>query len=159
MRHMNKYIILMALLPWLSILFIGEKTFKRFLPGALFMCIYVTAEGFLAEKKKWWWFPFTIKPNVLGELPLILGPFLVGSIWILKYTFGKFNLYLLVNIVIDSIFTYFALNWFKKIGYVSLIRLTKFQLSLLFLIKSVLMYGFQFIYEKCFTQQITKKAH
>ncbi|MBO1512146.1 hypothetical protein [Metabacillus bambusae] len=152
MRNTKLFMILMSLLPWLSVPLLNAKTFKRFLPSVLFMCLYVASEGYLAQKKKWWWFPLSVKPNVVGELPLIFGPFFVGSFWILKYTYGKFNLYLLINIVIDSIFTYFTLNFFKKIGYVSLVRLTKFQLSLLFLVKSVLMYGFQVMYEKYFYQ-------
>ncbi|MED3553105.1 hypothetical protein [Cytobacillus praedii] len=142
--------ILMIILPWLSILFIGKKTLKRFLPGSIFMSLYLIAEGRFAEKKKWWWFPYSIKPNVLAEFPLIFGPFLVGSLWILKYTYGKFNLYLLVNIIIDSFFTYFGLKWLKKIGYVSLIRLNKFKLSIVFLIKSFVLYGFQVVYERYF---------
>ncbi|WP_108670339.1 hypothetical protein [Peribacillus acanthi] len=150
MKKPYKYIILMLILPWLTVPLLGTRTVQRFLPGALFMALYVTAEGYLAEKKKWWWFPFRIKPNVLGELPLILGPFFVGSLWILKYTYGKFNLYVLVNLVVDSLFTYFTLDWFKKIGYASLVKLTKFQLSLLFLVKSFLMYGFQVLYERAF---------
>ncbi|MGM0834658.1 MAG: hypothetical protein ACQEV7_00775 [Bacillota bacterium] len=149
MRNTRNFILLlMTILPWLTAPFIGNKSFKRFLPGTIFMCLYVTAEGVLAEKRKWWWFPFAIRPNVLGEMPLILGPFFVGSIWILKYTFGNFKLYMKVNIVIDTIFTYFMLDWFKKIGYVTLVRFSKFQLSLLFLVKSILMYGFQAIFEK-----------
>jgi hypothetical protein len=154
MKKTKLIILLMTILPWLTVPFIGKKTLKRFLPGVIFMCLYVTAEGTLAERKKWWWFPYSVKPNVLGEMPLILGSFLVGSFWILKYTYGKFSLYILVNIVIDSVFTYLALGWFKKIGYVSLVRLTKFQLSLLFMVKSILMYGFQYIYEKCFTRKL-----
>ncbi|PMC39082.1 hypothetical protein CJ195_03840 [Bacillus sp. UMB0899] len=150
MRNTKLFMILMTLLPWVSAPLLNIKTFKRFLPSSLFICVYLLAEGYLAEKKKWWWFPMTVKPNVVGELPLIFGPFFVGSLWILKFTFGKFKIYVLINLVIDAIFTYFALDWFKKIGYVSLIRLTKFQLSLLFLIKSFLMYGIQVIYEKYF---------
>ncbi len=112
------------------------------------MCLYVIAEGSVAEKKKWWWFPFNVKPNVLGEMPLIFGPFFIGSLWTLKYTYGSFRLYVLVNLIIDSLFTYFGLNWFKKIGYVSLVRFSKPQLSLLFLVKSFVMYGFQVFYDK-----------
>jgi cellulose synthase/poly-beta-1,6-N-acetylglucosamine synthase-like glycosyltransferase len=140
----------MSTLPWLSILIIGKKTLRRFLPGSIFMSLYLIAEGRFAEKKKWWWFPYSVKPNVLAEFPLIFGPFIVGSLWILKYTYGKFNLYLLVNILIDSFFTYFGLKWFKKIGYVSLIRLSKIQLSIVFLIKTIVLYGFQIVYEKWF---------
>jgi hypothetical protein len=146
-------ILLMAVLPWLSIPLLKKSELKRFLPGAIFMALYVMAEGSLAEKRKWWWFPFKVRPNVLGEIPLIIGPFFVGSLWILKYTFGKFNLYLLVNIIIDSFFTYLGLTWLKKIGYVSLVRINKFQLSLIFLFKTFFMYGFQLMYEKVFNRQ------
>ena len=142
-------LILMTILPWFSVPFIGGKTLKRFFPGSIFMSLYLIAEGRFAEKKKWWWFPYSIKRNVLAELPLIFGPFFVGALWILKYTYGKFNLYLLVNILIDSFFTYFGLKWLKKIGYVSLARLTRFQLSIVFLIKTFVLYGFQIVYEKC----------
>lgn len=148
MKKLNFYILLLFLLPWLSLPLLGKKTITKFLPGALFMGFYVTLEGMLAEKRKWWWFPFRIKPNVLGELPLIWGPFFIGSFWILKYTYKKFNLYLLVNIVVDSLFTYFILDIFKKFGYVTLVRLTRFQLSIVFLIKSFVMYGFQVFYDK-----------
>lgn len=155
MKKLFGFIFLMTILPWLTIPFLGEKTFKRFFPSSIFMTLYLIAEGRYAEKKKWWWFPFTVKPNVLGEVPLIIGPFLVGSLWILKYTYGKFNLYLLTNIIIDSFFTYFGLTWFKKIGYVSLVRLTKFQLSIVFLIKSFVLYGSQMLYDKFSRQTIS----
>jgi hypothetical protein len=157
MRKTNIFVLLITIVPWISVLFIDRKTLKRFLPGAIFMAAYVTAEGYLAEKRKWWWFPFRVKPNVLGEIPLILGPFFVGSLWILKYTFGKFNLYLLINIIIDSLFTYLGLNFLKKVGYVSLVRINKFQLSLIFLIKTILMYGFQVVYEKFFHEYEHKR--
>lgn len=83
MKKRNIYILLMTILPWLTLPLLGAKTFKRFLPGAIFMSIYVTLEGRLAEKKRWWWFLFKGKPNVLGEMPLIFGPFFIGSFWIL----------------------------------------------------------------------------
>lgn len=118
------------------------------------MAFYVTFEGMVAERRKWWWFPFTVKPNVLAELPLIWGPFFVGSFWILKYTYRKFNSYLLVNIIVDSVFTYFGLDILKKNGYATLVRINKFQLSIIFLIKSFVMYGFQVLYDKIFRSSV-----
>ncbi|MCA1062151.1 hypothetical protein QTG56_19310 [Rossellomorea sp. AcN35-11] len=151
---MNRNIIfLMTLLSWISMVFLKPKTVKRYIPGALFMTVFLITEGMLAEKKIWWWFHYNIKRNFLGELPLIVGPFFVGSIWILKYTFENFKLYLLTNLIVDNLFVYVLLNWFKKIGYVSLVRLTKPQLSLIFLIKTVSMYAFQLFYEKMFKLQ------
>ncbi|TMU84540.1 hypothetical protein FGG79_16805 [Bacillus sp. BHET2] len=150
MKNSNRLIVLMAVLPWLTIPLIGAKTFKRYLPGSMFISIFLLAEGRFAEKKKWWWFHYSVKPNVLGEIPLIIGPFFVGTLWILKYTFGNFNVYVVINLIVDSIFIYMGLNWFKKIGYATLVRLTKYQLSIVFLVKSFVLYGFQLLYEKIF---------
>jgi hypothetical protein len=157
MKNRKQLITLMTLLPWLSLPLLRKKTLKRFLPGTLFMCVYLVAEGILATRRKWWWFPFSIRPNVLAELPLILGPFFVGSFWIFKYTYGKFSMYLLLNLMVDSFFTIFMLNWFKKIGYVTLIRFTRLQLSLIFMLKSILMYGFQYYYEKVFSGRVNNE--
>ncbi|KAB7664314.1 hypothetical protein [Bacillus sp. B1-b2] len=145
---MKKILYAMIMIPWLSIPFLGIPSLKRFLPGALTMSMYLVLEGRLAEKRKWWWFPFTVKPNVLGELPLIFGPFLVGSLWILKYTYGKKYIYLLVNLLVDTFFSFIVTGWLKKLGYVTLIRLSKFQLSIVFLIKTVVLYLSQFLFEK-----------
>ncbi|BCB05454.1 hypothetical protein [Bacillus sp. KH172YL63] len=158
MKNSNKLIALMTILPWFTIPLIGAKAFKRYLPGSIFMALFLLAEGRYAEKRKWWWFLYSVKPNVLGELPLIIGPFFVGTIWILKYTFGNFYLYLFVNVIVDSIFTYAGMNWFRKNGYVTLVRITKFQLSIVFLVKTIVLYGFQLVYEKLFCRQSIEGA-
>ncbi|MCP3740774.1 hypothetical protein [Rossellomorea sp. BNER] len=150
MKNRKILIALMTVSPWLSLPLLGKKPIKRFLPGTIFMCLYLVVEGSIATKRRWWWFPSTLKPNILGELPLIFGPFLVGSFWIFRFTYGKFSFYFLLNLIIDSIFTFIMLDWFKKIGYVTLVRINRVQLSLIFLLKSVLMYGFQYLYEQIF---------
>ncbi|MFD2216377.1 hypothetical protein [Metabacillus endolithicus] len=150
MKLTKTFNILMILLPWLSLPLVGLKYFKRYFPSAISMCIYLMAEGRYAEKKKWWWFPSNIKRNFIVELPLIIGPFFIGSLWVLKYTYGKFKLYFFINLLVDSFFTYFVIDWFKKIGYVTLVRLSKFQLSIVFLIKTFVLYGSQLLYEKQF---------
>jgi hypothetical protein len=157
MRRYKNFIILLAVLPWISVPFLGNKTLKRFLPGTLFITVYVTIEGWLAEKNKWWWFFHKKNPNMLGEVPLILGPFVVGTFWTLKLTYGNFKNYFITNLVVDSFFTYVMVYIFKKIGYVSLVRLNRFRLSLLFLIKSLALYGFQYGYELLKEKQTSSK--
>jgi len=144
----KKHLLAMLILPYVFLPFIGRDSIKRFFPGAFFMCLYLILEACVAEKRKWWWFPFSFKRNIIGELPLIFGAFFVGSLWILKYTFGKFTVYLVVNLIVDAVFTYLMIDWFKKIGYVSLVRLSKFHLSLLFMVKTIVMYAFQYLYEE-----------
>ncbi|RSD29079.1 hypothetical protein [Mesobacillus subterraneus] len=148
MKKTYFYLFILTIAPWLTLPLLGKETIKKFLPGTIFMGIYLIFEGRLAEKRKWWWFPYNIKPNVIAEMPLIWGPFFIGSFWILKYTYKKFNLYLVVNILVDSIFTYFGLDLLKKYGYAVLVRLNKFQLSIVFMLKTLVLYGFQVFYDR-----------
>ncbi|WP_066054023.1 hypothetical protein [Robertmurraya korlensis] len=152
LKKFNLYIALLFILPWLSLPLIGARTFKRFLPSSIFISLYLIIEGTIAQRRKWWWFPSNIKPNILNEFPLIFGPFFIGSIWILKYTYGKFKLYFIVNLIVDSLFTYGMMRGFRKMGYVTLVRLNSFQLSVIFLLKTMAMYGFQSLYEKYVTR-------
>jgi hypothetical protein len=147
MKRYKLYLIAMLAVPWLSIPFLGIQAFKRFTPGALFISLFVAAESFVARQKVWWWFFKKLHPKLLGETSLIGGPFFIGSLWILKLTYGHFWRYLIVNLLMDSFFTYTLMDWFKRIGYVSLVRMKKYQLSLTFLVKSLLLYGFQYITE------------
>ncbi|MCM3587812.1 hypothetical protein M3182_18970 [Mesobacillus maritimus] len=114
------------------------------------MAIVVWFEGELAKKRKWWWYYVKIQPKLSGRFPLTWGPFLIGSIWILRFTYGKFMLYLLLNLVVDTVFTYKFVDMLKDLGLgiASLVRLKKYQLSLLFFVKSLLLYGFQMLREK-----------
>lgn len=139
---------LQLVLPWLSTPLLGKKSFKRFLPAAIFISLFVHYESKLAKKRKWWWYYERIHPKVPGGFTLTWGPFLVGSMWILKYTYGKFWIYTMLNIIIDSGFTYILTESLKKFGIASLVRMKKYQLSLLFFFKSLLLYGFQYMKEK-----------
>lgn len=138
----------MMVLSWLTIPLLGEKTIKRFLPASILMAIVVRLEGKLAKKRKWWWYYVKIHPKLSGGFPLTWGPFLIGSMWILRFTFGKFKWYLLLNLIVDTIFTYKFVDKLNDLGIASLVRLKKYQLSALFFVKSLLLYGFQVIREK-----------
>lgn len=138
----------MFIVPWLSSPLLGQKTMKRFLPAALFISFIVHFEGKLARKRRWWWYYERVHPKVPGGFTLTWGSFLVGSMWILKYTYGRFWIYTIVNFIVDSGFTYILTDHFKKLGIASLVRMKKYQLSLLFFLKSLLLYGFQYAKER-----------
>jgi hypothetical protein len=126
----------------------GRDTVKRFLPAGLFIALVVRLESSIAKKQGWWWFYEKLHPKLIGEFPLIWGPFLIGSMWILKFTYGKFNTFMIINVIVDTIFTYPLVNLLQKMGIASLVRLKRIQLSLLFLIKSLLLYSFQSFKDK-----------
>lgn len=73
----NKWILLvMMLVPWLSLPMLGKRNFKRYLPGAIFVIVWISVESIVAKRRAWWRFYEKLIPNVMGELPLLFGPFL-----------------------------------------------------------------------------------
>ncbi|MCM3160036.1 hypothetical protein [Metabacillus litoralis] len=148
LKYSRLLLFLMMILPWFSLPVIDKKSFKRFYPASLFISIIVWLESFIAKKRRWWWFYERIHPKIRGETPLIWGPFFIGSLWIMKFTYGKFYLYLLINLLVDSFFSFRLVNWFQKLGISSLVRMNRLQLLFVFQFKALLLYGFQFIKEK-----------
>lgn len=143
MRKNKMILLVMMLLPWLSLPLLGKRTIKRFYPGALFIVVWVAVESIVAKKRMWWRIYERIIPKVIGEMPFIIGPFFVGSLWILKFTFGNFFRYLYLNFFLDTLFAFPGMYTLRKLGIASLVRLKPYQMVLLFMSKSVLMYGFQ----------------
>ncbi|WP_299088911.1 hypothetical protein [uncultured Metabacillus sp.] len=143
MKNAKWYIVGLMVLPWLSSPLIGRRSFRKYWASSLFMSCFVAAESYLARKRKWWWVFEKIFPVGIGELPLIIGPFFIGTIWILKLTHRSFTLYLLVNAMVHYFFSYFVLDFFKNLGIGALVRLKRYQLMLIFLGKSIILYGVQ----------------
>ncbi|UII57724.1 hypothetical protein LS684_10015 [Cytobacillus spongiae] len=148
MKYPKLVLIAVIVGSWLTVPLIGKSTFKKYAPAATFMSFIVFAESFLARKRVWWWFYQKLGRVVVGELPLILGPFFVGTLWIMKFTYGKFYLYVTTNILVHLLFTYPVLDGMKRLGIASTVRLRRYQLLLLFLLKSLILYGFEFLKDK-----------
>jgi hypothetical protein len=148
MKQWKLFLIAMMTVPWLSIPFLGKQSLKRFLPASLIMSLIVVIESYIARKRTWWWVYKNLFPKVIGEIPLIFGPFLVGSLWVLKVTYRKFFLFVILNSIVHLIFAYPGMDMFKKMGIGSTVRLKRWQLMMLFFFKSILLYGLQDIIER-----------
>jgi hypothetical protein len=135
-------IMLLLAFSWAILPLAGWKSIKRFFPASLFMCVFLLIEDFIAEKLNWWVIYRNLSQRVSGMTPFAIGPFFTGSIFILKYTYGRLPLFLLLNLAVDAFFVYPFYRWFKNLGVWTLIRMNQLQLLGLFLTKSILMYGF-----------------
>lgn len=131
------------LISWVFLFLAGKESLKRYLPASIFMSLLVYIENVVAERIKWWTITTKLFPNVNGIMPFVVGVFLSGSVWILKFSYKNFFLYVFVNLLVDSFFTYPFYSMFKKFGVWRLTNLKQYQLSALFFVKSLLMYAFQ----------------
>jgi hypothetical protein len=139
-------ILLLVAFSWVMLPLAGWRSVKRFTPASLFMCIFLLIEDRIATKFKWWVIYPNLSSKISGMTPFAVGPFFTGSILILKYTYGRFPLFVLLNLAVDAFFVFPFYTWFKKLGVWKLLRMNQLQLLMVFLTKSLLMYGFHHVF-------------
>ncbi|MGE8206663.1 hypothetical protein ACQKP0_19320 [Heyndrickxia sp. NPDC080065] len=137
----------MVLLSWLSLPFLGRRNIKRFLPASILIVLIEGINVQVGKKRKWW--VFYNKPNSYfsGEFPFNIGPHLVGSMWILKWTFGNFKRFILLNAIVDAFFTFPLIRFLKKLKVATLVRINNWQFFLYIFYKAFLLYWFQYLFE------------
>ena len=148
MNNKKKFILVIMLLPWLTVPFIGKKAMKRFSLTSIFIGLLFGLQSVYANKNAWWRVHTHLFPRVMGEIPFIFGPFFVGAIWILKFTYGKYIRYTLLNLGVDTFHIYIFVKWLHRMGIASLIRLKDYQALLLLTANASIMYGFQRLIDK-----------
>jgi len=137
----------MILLVWLTLPFLGVRNIKKFLPASIFIVIVEILLAQIGKERKWWVF-YNKNSFISVALPFYIGPFLIGSMWILKWTYGNFKRFLSFNAIVDGMFTILMMGLLKKLKLVTLVRFNKIQFFLYLFLKSFLLYGFQYLIEK-----------
>ena len=99
--------IVMVLLSWLSLFFLDKRYIKRFLPASVLIFFVEALNVQFAKKRKWWVFYNKPKSYVSGELPFNIGPFFALSMWVLKWSYGNFKRFLLLNAIIHSFLCFY----------------------------------------------------
>lgn len=145
-RHLG-YNVIIILFPWLSLLFLGKSNIKRFLPAGLGTVIYEIIHQKIGQKRKYWVFYDKRSSFISNELPFSIGPYVPISMWILKFSYGNFKKFLLLNTVSDVLFAVPLMQFLKKAKIANLYRLNAFQFFLYLFHKAFLLYGLQYLAE------------
>jgi len=145
----NFFRIANAIVLWaIVIYFLPKKSFKRFLPVTLFCSCLLLIQTLLNPIFNWWKVKGGTKYMIFDALAFIFGPFFTINMWVFHFTYGKFSLYALSNLIMDLIFAFPLNAFFQKIGHY---KLKKFNSKIIFLIFysfSLLNYAFQKFFEK-----------
>ncbi|WHY67092.1 hypothetical protein [Neobacillus sp. SuZ13] len=135
------------ILPWLTVPFMGKRSFFRFLPVASFVNLVLSVFNLICYRKKWWVTKNPISPGPI-DFTYILGPYFVATLWIFKLTFGNFPKYLLTNMVLDVI-NAFPLPYIgKKFGIVNFIKMKHSTWYFICVFLAIIIYGFQYVVEQ-----------
>ncbi|MEH7387755.1 hypothetical protein V7147_20490 [Bacillus sp. JJ1521] len=140
--------ITMVIIAFSTVPFIGLQNLKRFLPVSILIGCIEVINAFIGKKRRWW--VFYNKPNsyLFNEFPFNIGLFLVSSIWLMKWSYGKFTKFVFLNAIGNAFFAYPFAKFARKIKYFTLVRLNHLQFFFYFFSKVFLFYGLQYLFEK-----------
>jgi hypothetical protein len=139
--------LLLIVIPWLSVIFIGKRSFKRYSMVGIIIVFFEIWNHIIGNKKKWWLFYNKKGSFLVNELPFSIGPYMPITMWIMKYTYGNFKKFIIVNIISDGLFAFVLMDILKKIRIIKLHRLNKLQFFFYIHYKSYLLYGIQYVKE------------
>lgn len=151
--------ITLIIISWITVPLLGVQNIKRFLPASILAVLLCGVDAKFGKQRRWW--AFYNKPQSLigNEFPFLIGPMLVISLWILKWSYGNFKKFIMLNAIGDVIFVYPITRLFTKIKLYRLVKFNEFQFFLYFFYKAFLFYGFQSLFEKYKKKLPQKKTH
>lgn len=135
-------------IPWLSLLFIGKKSFKRYSFTGVFIVVFEIINHIYGHRKNWWKFYDGYKSFFKDELPFSIGPYMPFTMWLLKYSYGNFKKFVLLNVIADGVFAFVMMDVLKKFKIISLNGLTRVQFFFYIHYKAYLLYAVQYLIEK-----------
>jgi len=144
----------MLIVPWLSLLFINKNSLKRFTPVTVFTALWVTYTWEYGVANTWWVDDFRLFPSFVTNIPVVLGPFLIGTIWIFHFTFGNYWRYMLVNLLFNILNAYPVNMFFDYIGLLHPVGFPRIGLVLLGLVQASGIYLFQRWMDNAFKKHI-----
>ncbi|MBD2846969.1 hypothetical protein IDH44_17365 [Paenibacillus sp. IB182496] len=130
------------LLPWTLLFFLDRKVVKRYMPTALLAALIVTLFSEMAATYDWWEH-YKLFPAFVTNIPIVFGPFVVGTILIFYMSFGHFWIYLALNALVNLIFAYPVSYVFERIGLYQLIVYKHWHIIATAMIWALIIYGFQ----------------
>ncbi|EDL66642.1 hypothetical protein [Bacillus sp. SG-1] len=139
------WIILIA--PWFTLFLLTREDVKRFMPVGILASFLMILYNLIAHNQNHWVIKVAIIPLLKPTFASgILGAFLVVTIWIFYFTYGKFWIYLATNIVADFMFAVFPLHYLlqEKLGIYQLVDITPWRRFGLFVVLSIVIYGYHF---------------
>ena len=142
-RH-KLFNIAIIVIPWLSVLFLGKRSLKRYSIAGFVIVIFEIINHIIGYKRNWWHFYGKPKSFLTNELPFTLGPYMPLSLWLLKFSYGNFKKFLMLNLLSDGTFAFIIMAILKKWRIIALNRLSYFQFFLYIFYKAFILYGVQY---------------
>lgn len=139
----------MLVVPWLSLFFMKKQDIIRYIPAGLFSSFLLTITQEVGVANGWWYFRETIYPFAVFT-PFTESVDLIIPMWVLKYTYGRFWLYLLIEIIGNGVSMYVIFPWIASRRIMDWPVSTELIAFTLVMVIALLVYGFQMWQEGAF---------
>lgn len=140
----------MLIAPWLTLVFMPKEDIKRFMPVALLTAL---TSAIIAESGitlNLWGTAETLYP--LNQMqPFSFGAIPAFTMWIFKFTYGRFWLYIVTNAIVDLVFAYLLMPWLVIRGVMSFLS-SSFTVYLINFGHEMVLYGYQMWQDEAFVQ-------
>ncbi len=126
------------------------------MPVAILASFLMLLYNLIAYNQKHWEIKVAILPLLKPAFASgVLGGFLIITIWIFHYTYGRFWVYVITNIVLDFMFTVFPIHYIlqEKLGVYQLINITPWGRLSLLVSLSIVIYGYHMWQESIFKNE------
>lgn len=133
------------ILPWISLFLLNNSVIRRYIPVALFATVVNTImyqiawayDSWKYNETLFWW-------DNVAQIHAVNGVFWVGTIWIFYFTFRKFWIYLVVNLIVDCIYSFgFRALWKKLKITTGYGNLSPLEAILIMTIMAIIFYVYQ----------------
>ncbi|MGG0737069.1 hypothetical protein [Niallia taxi] len=147
----------LILLSWSTIFLLPKKSFSKFLPVTIFSTVVLLVEDMIGRTYKLWKVKGGKRGATNNALTFIFGPFFVANLWTFHFTYGRFWVYTIFNLLFDLVFAYPLHYFLDKLGLYKLKKVKPIFLFYTAFAYSMLNYGFQMFLDKNFI--IKEKDH
>ncbi len=127
---------------WVSVIFLKKTELKRYMPVALFGAVIATIVLEAAITLNLWANTETVFPFV--NMPIfVYSVFPISIIWIFKFTYKRFWLFLATNAVFDLLLAFPICNWLISRGILEMYNFGNLQIFFVSIVNAVILYWYQ----------------
>lgn len=131
----------MLILPWLSLVFMRKEEIRRFIPLALFAMVITSIVIEAGITLKLWNIRETTYP-LNHTLSYVYGLAPVVAMWIFKFTYNRFWIYVAADTVFNLGFAFVVTPWLASRGIKDLLT-SRFSVFIIVSVLAVLLYLYQ----------------
>jgi len=136
----------MIILPWLTLFLMKKEEIRRYLPVGIFAAFSSMVVVDIGSTLNLW----ALRDNVFPlskVFPYHLGVAPVVTMWLFKFTYGKFLRYIAVDAIYNLVFAFLITPWLAIRGIRENIQVTSLGLFYITTIHGIILYFYQILQE------------